>query len=233
MAEPKNETVIVPDSKGVYQIKVKEFDASGHSTELSVPVPTTVDFDSWSLMQQAVMLKKGMWSKSGINEIIFAIAYAASFHDKNGNRVLDIMQGDVYPTGDGRIATSNKAKVKIAQTTGMIVGIESDIKELPDPINLPGCPLKKDIECTVTIHVKGWIKPIIRKARLSRWFKEKNPNWKERPEHMLELNTIAHACEYVSPTGTDEYETPPNEELKGTSVIEKLKKEKANVETGN
>lgn len=200
MAEPQSTNAIVPVD-GEYLIEVKEFDAAGKSKALSVAAPTSPDFRSWSLMQQAIMLKKGPWQSRSIQEIFFAIAYA-------NNLGLDILQGDVYPTGDGRINTSNKAKIKQALATGNIEGIEVDIKDLGTPIALDGCTQKTELECTVTVHVKGWVKPIIRRSLLSRWFNKSNPNWKGRPEHMLELNTVAHAVEYVHPMATESDETP-------------------------
>lgn len=201
MAEATSTNTIVPVD-GEYILEVKEFDAAGKSKTLAIAAPKSPDFNSWSLMQMAVMLKKGPWQARSLQEIIYAIAYAH-------NLGLDIMQGDVYPTGDGRINTSNKAKIKQALATGMIEGIQVDIKDTAQAITLDGCPQKTDLECTVTVHVKGWKVPIVRTSRLSRWYNKANPNWKGRPEHMLELNTVAHALEYVHPTATESDETPP------------------------
>lgn len=201
MAEIQNSTALVPVS-GEYLIRVKEFDAAGKGNEIAVAIPNSVDFRQWSVMQQALMLKKGAWASSSIPEIVFAIAYANSLG-------LDILQADVYPTGNGRIATSNKAKIKLALATGNIEGISAEIKETDKPITLKDCALKNDLECTVTVHVKGWKMPIVRRAFLSQWFNAKNPNWASRPHHMLELNTVAHAVEYVNPTGTGDDEAPP------------------------
>jgi len=200
MPEPQNSQSLVPSPTG-YSLKIRELDASGKATEIEVAVPTSGDFDKWSLMQQVAMLKKGPWKNSPINEIMFAIAYARSLN-------LDVMRGDVFPTGEGRIGTSNKAKIKLALATGNIEGITTETVELPEAAPT-GCASKKDLECTVTIYVKGWQKPIVRKAKLSRWYKPRNPNWVGNPEHMLELNTVAHACEYVHPTATEDDEAPP------------------------
>jgi hypothetical protein len=201
MPEPVNSSALVPTAQGQYDLKIRELDASGKATELSVPMPTTSEFAKWTLLQQVAMLKKGPWKASPINEIMFAVAYANSLG-------LDVMRGDVFPTGEGRLGTSNKAKIKLALATGQIEGIETSMRELPEDAPA-GCASKKDLECTVTIYVKGWQKPITRKAKLSRWFKASNPNWKGNPEHMLELNTVAHACEYVHPTATEDDEAPP------------------------
>jgi hypothetical protein len=187
---------------GEYQLEISDYDAAGKKTALVVGVPTNGDFKTWSLMQQVAMLKKGPWQKSPISEIMFGIAYAHSLG-------LDVMRGDIFPTGEGRLGISNKAKIKLALETGNIQGIETRFNQLNESINLPGCVLKNDLECTVTIHVKGWKAPIKRTAKLSRWFKAKNPNWLGNPEHMLELNTVAHACEFVNPTATEDDEAPP------------------------
>lgn len=199
MAELEGTNAIVP-VQGEFVISVNEYDAAGKVTALSVNMPTSPDFKQWSLMQQVVMLKKGAWSKSPISEVLWGVTYANSLG-------LDVMQGDVYPIGEGRIATSNKAKIKLALGTGRIRSIETTITELADAAPA-GCAAKKDLECTATIEVQGFTKPIVRKARLSRWFKAKNPNWVGNPEHMLELNTVAHACEYVAPGGTEADELP-------------------------
>lgn len=201
MPEPMNNAAIVSTAQGQYDLKIRELDASGKATELSIPMPEHSDFARWTLMQQVAMLKKGPWKTSPINEIMFAVAYAQSLG-------LDVMRGDVFPTGEGRLGTSNKAKIKLALATGQIQGIETSMRELPED-GPTGCASKKDLECTVIIYVKGWQKPIVRKAKLSRWFKASNPNWKGNPEHMLELNTVAHACEYVHPTATEDDEAPP------------------------
>jgi hypothetical protein len=203
MSEQGNTSAIVKTPiEGEYLLEAKEYDASGKTSMIRAPLPDTGEFAKWSLIQQALMLKKGAWSGSPFSEIIFAIAYANS-------KGLDILAGDVYSTGSGRIATSNKAKIKQALATNRIEGIETEITQLNEDIALVGCPLKKDIECKATIHIKGWKAPIIRKSRLSRWFNAKNPNWKDRPEHMLELNTVAHALEFVNPTATEDDEAPP------------------------
>jgi len=203
MAERENSTALVP-IEGEYLIEVKEFDQSGKSTKLATTVPEKSDFRNWSLIQRAIMLKKGPWRNSSIYEIVFATAYA-------DNMGLDIMRGDVFSTGEGRIGISNKAKIKKAQDTGNIIGIEVEITDTSDPINLTGCKQKTDLECTATVWVKGWTKPIVRRQRLSSWFNAKNPNWSGRPEHMLELNTVAHACEYVpgATLATEGDEAPP------------------------
>jgi hypothetical protein len=205
MPEPINSSAIVPVD-GEYMLNIREMNMAGAApTEIKVAMPTSGRFSEWSLMQQIAMLKKGPWKASPITEIAFGIAYANSLG-------LDVMRGEVFPTGEGRIGTSNKAKIKLALATGNIRGIQTEIKELTDqPINLTGCPLKFDLECTATITVKDWAAPIVRRARLSRWFKPKNPNWVGNPEHMLELNTVAHACEYVNPTATEDDEAPPLE----------------------
>jgi hypothetical protein len=202
MADLKSQTAIVP-VEGTHQISVKDFDAAGKPTELACPLPTDPHFETWTMIQQMVMLKRGVWSACSLPDIVWGLAYA----NKIG---ADPMMGEIFPTGAGRWGTSNKYKIKKALATGNIRSIESVIKELPESAP-EGCASKKDLECTVTIEVAGWSKPIIRKARLSRWFKRGNPNWVGNPEHMLELNTVAHACEFIpgGTSATEEDEAPP------------------------
>jgi hypothetical protein len=192
----------IPAQLDTMKMTVKELSPLGVATVYEVPIPNSANFDQWSFFQQIAMLKAGAWQKTPVSQIVFAIAYA--------NRLgLDIMQGDVYTTGEGRIATSNKAKIKMALATGKIEYIEVTTVETDDAVSLPGCIISHDLVCTVTVEVKGWKKPIIKTQRLSEWFMASNPNWKSRPTHMLELNTTAHALELVSPseTGPDEYPT--------------------------
>lgn len=201
MPEQSNSTALVPVD-GEYMLEVREYDASGKSRNLTVPMPDNSDFNSWTLMQQIAMLKKGVFKSSPIAEIAFAVAYARSLG-------VDVMRGDVFPTGEGRLGISNKAKIKLALQTGNIVGIETSIRDTGEKIDLAGCVQKTDLECTATIYVRGWERPIVRVSRLSRWYKARNPNWQGNPEHMLELNTVAHACEYVNPVATEDDEAPP------------------------
>jgi hypothetical protein len=201
MPEVCNTTAISP-SGGAYLISVKDFDASGKSTALECEMPTTGDFEKWSLTQQIVMLKRGMWKASSVADIIWGLAYA---HRLNA----DVMRGELFPTGEGRWGTSNKYKIKQALATGRVQGITVEIRDTGEKCELSGCVQKTDLECTVTIKVKDWAEPIVRKARLSRWYKAANPNWKGNPEHMLELNTVAHALEYVEPIATEDDEAPP------------------------
>jgi len=202
MPEPANSTALVPTAVGGMKIIVKDFDAAGRANELSCDLPSTGDFRQWSLQQQIVMLKKGAWATSSVPDIVWGLAYARSLE-------ADVMKGELFPTGPGRWGTSNKYKIKQALRTGKVLGIQVEITDTKQAIDLPGCVQKTDLECTVTVTVKDWQVPIIRKSRLSRWFKAKNPNWQGNPEHMLELNTVAHALEYVEPTATEDDEAPP------------------------
>ena len=119
-------------------------------------------------MVQVAMLKMGTFKNSAIPEIIYAVAYA--------NRCgLDVMQGDVYSTGSGRLGISNKAKIKLALATGNIVGMKATIWDTGSAISVAGCSLKTDLECTATISVRGWSEPIVKTQRLSKWFMAKNP----------------------------------------------------------
>jgi hypothetical protein len=185
---------------GRYQLGIKEYDAAGRATEFAISL--SMDDPKWGpRIQTAAILKQSpQWKAAAFPYIIYAVMYAE-------NLGLDVMAGDVFDVG-GRLATSNKAKIKRALASGNIEGIETTTVELDAP-GPDKCVAKKDLECTVTVHVKGWKHPIVRRARLSRWYKGSNPNWRDNPEHMLEMNTTAHACEYVVPGGTEGDEAPP------------------------
>lgn len=222
MAIQQNSTALVPTDND-FRITVKEFDAAGKSTELITTLPTSSNFREWTTVQQVALLKKGIFAASPIHEILFAIAYANSLG-------LDILRGDIYSTGMGRLAISNKAKIKLALASGNIEGFETEITDTKQPINLEGCKQKTDLECKVTVHVKGWKTPIVRRARLSAWFNAKNPNWAGRPEHMLELNTLAHACEFVNPTATEDDEAPPLPQVNEAKVAVEQAKQQVEAE---
>ena len=216
MAEVENKSsalAIVPNPQGQAQsldtFTITEYDPAGEKKSLIIPMPSSIDFAQWTVLQQVGMLKRGPWSKIMIADIYWGLSYA--------HRIgADVMKGDLFPTGEGRFGTSNKFKIKQGFATGRIESFEVDIRDTGERIELAGCIQKTDLECTVTLEVKGLKKPIIRKARLSRWFNAKNPNWQGRPEHMLELNTFAHACEYIPGNDgipaallTEEDEAPP------------------------
>jgi hypothetical protein len=203
LPEQSNSTALAI-TEGEYEMVVKDFDAAGKKTELKFSIPTQQDFGQWSVQQQIGMLKQGQWAACNIPTIIWGLAYAFQIG-------ADPIKGEIFPTGQGRWGTSNKFKIRKAIETGNIVGIQVEMRDTEEELRLEKCVAKTDLECTVTITVKGWSAPIVRKARLSRWYKANNPNWQGNPEHMLELNTVAHACEYVpgvTPvTGDDE--APP------------------------
>lgn len=217
MANIENSTALVPSpstpaGQGL-TFTIQEFDAAGNKQTMTIPMPNSVQFAKWTIEQQVGMLKRGPWSKITIGDIFFGLAYA----NKIG---ADVFLGELFPTGEGRFGTSNKFKIKQGFKTGRIESFEVDIRDTKEPIDLVGCIQKTDLECTVTLEVKGLKKPIIRRARLSRWFNVKNPNWLGKPEHMLELNTFAHACEYIPgdngllpSIATEEDEAPPMIEM--------------------
>lgn len=209
---PSSGPSITPETGQALTVSVRDFDAAGNKTELLCELPENTDFSKWSLMQQVVMLKRGTWSGLPVADIIWGLAYAQRIG-------ADVIMGDLYPTGGGRWGTSNKFKIKQALATGKIISISTELRDTQEAINLPGCVQKTDLECTATIGVRGYDKPIVRKAKLSRWFKKNNPNWVGNPEHMLELNTVAHACEYVAPGPTDFEEAPPVEQPQAYSAM--------------
>jgi hypothetical protein len=192
---------------------VREFNQDGTSSVMTIPMPESTDFTKWTMLQQAGMLKRGMWKNCSVADIWWGLAYAAHIG-------ANVMLGELFPTGDGRWGTSNKYKIKQALATGRIKGFDIQTRDTGEKVDLAGCVQKTDLECTVTLEVEGFNKPIVRKAKLSRWWNKSNPNWSGRPEHMLELNTFAHACDYVMPGATEGDEAPPIQVAQIAGVVE-------------
>src|SRR5271167_3916126 len=131
MAEQEGTTALVPANPidGEYCIEVKEFDAAGHSTKFSVPVPTSLDANSASLMLRAAVLKRTTWKNFDFPTILHATIYS----DRMG---LDIMAGDVYMAEEGRLSTTAGAKIRHAMASGRIVGYTVEITN-GDDIEIP------------------------------------------------------------------------------------------------
>jgi hypothetical protein len=211
---------------------VKTFKPDGTSESITIPLPDSLDFLQWTFAQQVGMLKNGVWKDQSLQDIIFGLAYAKHIG-------AEVLEGELFPTGNGRWGTSNKYKIKKGFSTGKVLGYTTDIvdtgKPLPDAIKAK-CIQQTDLECTVILDVKGLTKPVVRKAKLSRWFTAANPNWSSRPEHMLELNTLAHAMEYLVPGETDE--APPTPfDGQGSSAasiptVEELKRQRISAGSG-
>ena len=228
MAELQNTTALapvrpvegqlVPTSE--YSIKVVDISPQGGRSEFIVPVAESANWERWSLMLRAAVLKKSNgWSGVEIPAIIHAIAYA----EKLG---LDIVAGDVYYI-DGLVATTNDARIKYALSSGRIEGYTVTLD--PDPLDdkaVAAAPqiaiewkTQKDggtwkgpnYKATVTTKVKGWADPVVFKTDLKQWFTGRNPNWRTRTPFMLRKSALAHALTEVVPVGLDVDEAPPAE----------------------
>jgi hypothetical protein len=206
------EAAPAPIELATASMTVTDMDAMGRKTQYTVTLPTTCNYAELSLPQKIWLLKAGRFSKLPVPLIACAIVYAAQLREQTGANI-DELQGDLYcvQNGMGEVTfnLTNKAKIKIANATGRIKGFTIVTHVLEDtPVELDDCIEDHELECTVTLEVEGLSKPIVKVQRLSEWFAPKNPNWRERPRHMLELNTYAHACEFVSPIETGEDEVP-------------------------
>ena len=210
MAILEESTAIIPSNStangAVYAIQIKEFDAGGASSTLSVPLPQD---DKWgSVLLRAALLKKGgSWKTYDIPTIIHAVVYA-------DNLGLDIMAGDVYCAQEGRLSTTAGAKIKHAMQSGRIKSYEVQIEEGPVisiDYTLKNAPAKwtgPQLTATVTVTVKDMDKPVVYKTTLSEWFMGGNPNWRSRPAYMLRKNALSKVMEEVAPLGTEGDEAP-------------------------
>lgn len=197
-------------------LKVKELDAVGRAIEYSVTMPNTVQYATLTVPQKLWLLKSGPLRACSI-PMIFSIMVRAEELRRETGAKIDELSGDLYSTGEGRIALSNKAKIKIANATGRIEGVDFDIIEGPE-ISLTGYT-GPELICTVTVYVTGFKHPLVLTQTLSEWYMPANPNWKNRPEHMLRLNTYAHACEFIFPGDNDDAPPTPEPTLKTVAEV--------------
>lgn len=209
MAELLESTAIVPSAGASpdYTLTINEFDAAGAKSTLAVPLPKD---EKWGnvLLRAALLKKGGSWKTYDIPTIIYAVVYA-------DNLGLDIMAGDVFMATEGRLSTTADAKIKHALASGRLNGYEFTTEEGPI-VKIPWKTSKADgvwegpnYKTTVTVHVKGWEKPLVYTARLKEWFTGANPNWRDRTVYMLEKNAVSKALALVAPMGVEADEAPP------------------------
>lgn len=207
-------TVVKPSED--YTLNIVDVGQGGKPETFSVQLASNTEWKTWPLMMKAAILKKNTFKQQSIAEIVFTILYA----ERLG---LDVIAGDVYSV-DGRINTTNGAKIKYAMSSGKIEGVECVIEPILEHQDKGGVYAKfkrtirnseiemEDLRATVTVKVRGWEKPYIYTAKLSEWFQGTNPNWVNRPEHMLRLNSTSHALNFICPMGSAESdEAPPVE----------------------
>lgn len=209
MATPDESTAIVPArSTPGYNLDIVEFDAAGKRSVLSMPVPADAVWGD--RMFRAALLKQTTWKEHTVPTILHAVYYS-------DNLGLDIMAGDVYMAAEGRLSTTAGAKIKHALGSGRIEGYSYKV-EPGEAISLPWKTSKAEgnfattnMRVTVTVRVKGWQEPFVYSATLKEWFTGRNPNWRERTEHMLVQNAISKALAFVAPMGVEADEMPPVE----------------------
>jgi hypothetical protein len=232
MAEPLSTTEIAPSAQptiqpvhqafGVavephtpengYTISIRRFSASGDAKPLVVHIPENASLASirQNPLLLAAVLKDGdpVWQQCEPGFILVAVLHANSLG-------LDILQGDIYPI-EGRMAVSDKAKIKYALNAGIfsdapeIITVEGPAVAIPwETRRGKGTYTGPNLTTTVKLHVRGWALPVVYTAELRAWFRGANPNWMSNPKGMLELRAYAKACERVCPVGTQPDEAPP------------------------
>jgi hypothetical protein len=198
-----------PDSG--YTISINRFGANGQSKPLVVHIPENA---SLGMIREnplllAAVLKDGdpVWSGYEPGFVLIAVLHANSLG-------LDILQGDIYPI-EGRIAVSDKAKIKYALNSGLFNDAPEITTEVGAKVTIPwetrrgkGEYVGPDLKTTVKLHIRGWQLPVVYTAELRSWFKGANPNWVSNPQAMLEMRAYAKACERVCPVGTQPEEAP-------------------------
>lgn len=194
------------------RMTVTDLDPLGRKISYSVELPQTANYEEMTMPQKILVLKSGRFSKLPVPLVMAAITYAARLRKQTGADI-DELQGDLYAissqSGELTFNLTNDAKWKIAMATGLIEGWESILKDIPDEPGPEGCDEPYDIECTVTLLVKGLKSPIVCTQRLTEWYMGRNPNWQHRARHMLEKSTRVHAAELISKTSANE-DSPDN-----------------------
>lgn len=199
------------------QMQVKDLDSMGRAQIYTVPMPDQEEYVNLTVAQKVWLLKSGPWSKFTVNTVIGGL-YLANQLSKQSGAYIDPMQMDVYPTGEGRYGVSNTARWKMAKATGRIRSYEAYFTDLDTTFPTKNGEMQ-DFSCTVIIEVDGMTKPIKKTQRLSEWYNDTNPNWRNRPEHMLEQNTRGHACELITPTDGDDYAAPVIPAVNSTNIV--------------
>jgi len=197
---------------------VKDVTPQGKENVYSVAIEKSAKWSDWSLLHRSLVLKHSQqWNGVPVPVIMHAVAYAESLG-------LDIVAGDVYYI-DGRVATTNDARIKYALSSGKIEGYNVMLD--PDPYDdvavakAPQIALEwrtqketgtwkgPNYKATVTVKVKGWTDALVYKTDLKQWFTGRNPNWRTRTPFMLRKSSLAHALTEVVPVGLDVDEAPP------------------------
>jgi hypothetical protein len=186
--------------------------AGGATEKIDIFIPNDFDTSKWGILQRAAVAKldpKSSWSKEALPTIINAIVYA----EKNK---LSFEEGDVYMVA-GRLEKTAKARIKQAMQSGLVeyYNINTELGEKRTVPYRSGT-LTGQIEThymttTVVVKLKAWKEPCSPYiATFDEWFNGSNPNWRERPRYMLELNALGHALERAArPSGVDSDEAPP------------------------
>lgn len=195
-------TALVP-TEGI-ALKVKEFSAAGGSNTFQMTLPQEGPWFDRQL--KAMCLKAGPMADQNIGNILCAIMYAEEMG-------LSVILGDLYFV-NGRIATTADAKIRHALSSGLIGGYECKIDKGAN-INIH-YQLKgqtqtwtgPDLHATVTVHVKGWEKPVVYEADLRDWFNGANAAWREHTAFMFRKNCLSKALSEVAPLGVDADEIP-------------------------
>jgi hypothetical protein len=204
MANQESDTSLVPSSDGI-TLRVKDFSAGGGASEYAITVPQN-DARWQDIVLRAAFLKKGTMVEQSFGAIVCAIMYADSMG-------LNVMAGDVYIV-NGKLATSADAKIRHALGSGRIEGYE--VEMTPGPAIDIQYSIKGKLEiwtgpnvhAKITVHVKGWKKPVVYESDLEEWFNGANAAWREHTSFMFRKNALSKALGEVAPLGVDADEVP-------------------------
>ncbi|MCB7128628.1 MAG: hypothetical protein J3T61_03715 [Candidatus Brocadiales bacterium] len=157
-----------------------------------IRVPFPQDLEQLSPAQEAIiLLSQKAWAGN-------SFAFMMSLILQARNLGLKVSMGELYSV-DGRISTSDEAKIRNARSSGKIEYMTvGDLQPKKNPVTS-----KEDICCVATIKHADESEAQSYTGWLSEWRNSKNANWTQRPNDALQRKTLARLCNRMFPLGTD------------------------------
>jgi hypothetical protein len=162
-----------------------------------------VDGLDWRQLKPPVLAELIHYSKglTPIESLVFAIrAYELGVSPFSNECWFNTQTKSINLTLEG--------KKKVARNMGYNLGAPKFSRETrawPNPIKIQGLTEDIGITCTISVEVTGGLRENTSyTAWLSEWYMPTNPNWKSRPEHMLQVRSFEKAISFSTGVGSSE-----------------------------